>query len=80
MFQVCSMQQVDERSYVYRANFDTGEEKQKYIDACLADSVIDTGLVPKTNDHQFTLSTCTNRFGKQRWVVASRIAKSSNTK
>ena len=69
VFQVFSTQQVGATSYVYRANFDTDEEKQKYIDACLADSVIDTGIVPKMNDHILTLSTCTNRSGKQRWVV-----------
>lgn len=69
VFQVFSTQQVGATSYVYRANFDTDEEKQKYIDACLADSVIDTGVVPQTNDHILTLSTCTNRSGKQRWVV-----------
>ena len=69
VFQVFSTQQVGATSYVYRANFASDEEKQKYIDACLADSVIDTDIVPKTNDHILTLSTCTNRSGKQRWVV-----------
>ena len=69
VFQVFSTQQVGATSYVYRANFASDEEKQKYIDACLADSVINTGIVPKTNDHLLTLSTCTNRSGKQRWVV-----------
>ncbi|MEA4933623.1 MAG: class B sortase, partial [Lawsonibacter sp.] len=53
----------------YRLNFSSGQGKQNFIDFCLAQSLIDTGVVPSVNDRILTLSTCTGNGHTTRWVV-----------
>ena len=43
--------------------------KQEFLDACMAQSVIDTGIVPTVHDRILTLSTCTGNGHATRWVV-----------
>lgn len=57
------------RDQTYRLDM-AEEEKQMFIDFCLASSVLDTGVEPTTSDRILTLSTCTRQGGAAtRWVV-----------
>lgn len=49
------------------------ENKQVFLDHCLASSVIDTGIEPKITDRILTLSTCTGKGYEKRWVVHARL-------
>ena len=44
-------------------------KKLEFLDACMAQSVIDTGIVPTVHDRILTLSTCTGNGHATRWVV-----------
>lgn len=58
------------RDQTYRLDLAEEEEKQEFIDFCLASSVLDTGVEPTTSDQILTLSTCTRQGGAAtRWVV-----------
>lgn len=45
------------------------EEQQGFLDYCVAQSVIDTGVVPEAGRPVLTLSTCTGNGYENRWVV-----------
>ena len=53
----------------YYLGFPAEESQQEFIDYCLSQSVIQTGVVPQTYDRILTLSTCTGRGHATRWVV-----------
>ena len=53
----------------YVLSFADTAEKQAFLDACLALSAMDTGVVPTVEDRIVTLSTCTGRGHTSRWVV-----------
>lgn len=53
----------------YYLGFPAEDSRQEFIDYCLAQSVIQTGVVPRTYDRILTLSTCTGRGHSTRWVV-----------
>ena len=53
----------------YCLEFSDDGAKQAYINECLTQSWLDTGIVPDTDDHILTLSTCTGRGHATRWVV-----------
>ena len=58
---------VDDITYILSLEKD--RHKQEYIDWCLDQSVVDSGVVPTVNDRIVTLSTCTGRGHATRWVV-----------
>ena len=53
----------------YRLGFSNDTDKQDFLDFCLAQSVIDTGVTPSVYDSILTLSTCTGSGHETRWVV-----------
>ena len=53
----------------YRILFENETEQQAFLDFCMAQSVIDTGVVPNLWDRVLTLSTCTGDGHDTRWVV-----------
>ena len=53
----------------YRRDFPDSTSKQAFLNFCLSQSVIDTGVVPTIYDHIVTLSTCTGDGHDTRWVV-----------
>ena len=57
------------RSPVYDLTPPDAAAKQTLIDFALAQSVIDTGVLPTVNDRILTLSTCTGNGYDTRWVV-----------
>ena len=62
----------------YQLSFEGNEDKQAFIDACLALSDISTEVEPTIEDHIITLSTCTGRGYSTRWVVQAVLEKSVN--
>ena len=53
----------------YSLEFPDTAAKQAYIDECLSQSWVDTGILPDPDDCILTLSTCTGRGHATRWVV-----------
>lgn len=53
----------------YRLLFADDAEKQAFLDFCVGQSVVETGVVPAVEDRILTLSTCTGRGYDTRWVV-----------
>ncbi len=61
-------------SRTYQVGFSGEESIQAFLDHCLSSSVIDTGIVPLTEDKILTLSTCTSiGHDNLRWVVQARL-------
>lgn len=52
----------------YRLRF-TDEQKQAFLDDSLRLSVHDAGVIPTTEAHILTLSTCTGVIRSNRWVI-----------
>lgn len=61
------------KDMVYRLDLEDGLE-EGFIQYCLDSSVIHTGIVPEARDQILTLSTCTARGGRTRWVVHGVLA------
>lgn len=72
-YEIFSAYEADVRGETYRAGQQSREEKQAYLDFCLAQSEYDTGVVPTVDDTVVTLSTCTGRGHAARWVVQARL-------
>lgn len=68
-YEIFAAYEVSTEGETYRLGFRSDQEKQAFIDYCLAQSVIDTGVVPRTYDRILTLSTCTGQGHATRWVV-----------
>ena len=68
-FEIFAAYEVSTAGDTYRLSFRDQEEKQSFLDYCMAQSVIDTGIVPTVYDQVVTLSTCTGRGHATRWVV-----------
>lgn len=68
-YEIFAAYEVSTEGETYRLGFGSDQEKQAFIDYCLAQSVIDTGVVPRTYDRILTLSTCTGQGHATRWVV-----------
>lgn len=68
-YEIFAAYEVSTEGLTYRIGFGDDSEKQAFLDFCMAQSVIDTGVVPTTADRIVTLSTCTGRGHSTRWVV-----------
>lgn len=60
-------------SDAYRLDFPDAESRRAFLENCLTQSVIDTGVIPEDEDRILTLSTCTGRGYDTRWVVQARL-------
>ena len=61
--------------HVYHLDFADAAGREAFIASCLAQSVIDTGIVPSAEEQILTLSTCTGSGHKTRWVVQAVLAE-----
>lgn len=68
-YEIFAAYEISTAGDTYRLRFSTDQDKQDYIDYCLEQSVIDTGLTPTVYDRILTLSTCTGNGHATRWVV-----------
>lgn len=60
-------------SETYGLSFNQDQTRQAFIDHALAQSEIDTGIVPATTDRIITLSTCTGWGYESRRVIHARL-------
>ena len=64
----------DVRSMVYR--LDLPGKEAEFVEFCLENSDIDTGIVPAPEDRLLTMSTCVDMgTSDYRWVVQGRLAQ-----
>lgn len=68
-YDIFAAYEVSIKGDTYRLSFSSDQTKQAYIDYCLNQSVIDTGITPNTWDQILTLSTCTGNGHATRWIV-----------
>ncbi len=68
-YEIFAAYEVSTAGETYRLQFADTQARQDFIDYCMDQSVIDTGVVPNTYDRILTLSTCTGNGHATRWVV-----------
>ena len=68
-YEIFAAYEVSTAGTTYQLGFSNDASKQAFIDYCLAQSVIDTGITPTVYDRILTLSTCTGNGHATRWVV-----------
>lgn len=61
--------EADVTGTTYWRDVDSELRRQEYVDYGLANSILDTGIVPTTDTPVLTLSTCTGYTYARRWVV-----------
>lgn len=72
-YQIFAAYEVSVTGDTYRLSFSGEEDRQGFLDFCLSQSVIDTGVVPTPADRILTLSTCTGNGHETRWVVQAAM-------
>jgi len=72
-YEIFAAYEVSVEGDTYLLGFPSDDHKQSFIDFCLDQSVIDTGVVPTVYDRILTLSTCTGNGHDTRWVVQARL-------
>ena len=60
-------------SEAWRLDFNSGEEFAGWLDASMAASEFDSGIVPTAEDRIITLSTCSYEFNNARYVLICRV-------
>lgn len=68
-YDIFAAYEVGVREIVYRININSEKRRSDFIQFCLENSAIDTGIVPTVQDKVLTLSTCTGRGHSTRFVV-----------
>ena len=68
-YKIFAAYEVSTSGKTYQISFSSDKTKQAFIDFCLAQSAISTGVTPTVDDNIITLSTCTGRGHATRWVV-----------
>ena len=72
-YEIFAAYEVSTEGETYRLGFSGDAAKQAFLDYCVAQSVIDTGITPTIYDKILTLSTCTGNGHATRWVVQARL-------
>lgn len=68
-YEIFAAYEISTQGETYRLGFQTDEAKQAFLDYCMEQSVIETGITPTVYDQILTLSTCTGNGHATRWVV-----------
>lgn len=68
-YEIFAAYEVEVKAPTYCIAFSSEAERQSFIDFCVEQSVVDTGVIPTVNDRIVTLSTCTGNGHATRWVV-----------
>lgn len=68
-YEIFAAYEVSVSGATYQLGFSSDQSKQAFLDFCLEQSVIDTGVVPTVYDQIATLSTCTGNGHATRWIV-----------
>lgn len=72
-YEIFAAYEVSVEGDTYLLGFPSDVDKQNFLDFCLDQSVIDTGVIPTVYDRILTLSTCTGNGHATRWVVQARL-------
>ena len=68
-YEIFAAGEVSVDSDVYRLGLRSSSGRQSFLDSCLSQSALNTGVTPHTYDKVLTLSTCTGNGHATRWVV-----------
>lgn len=68
-YDIFSAQEASVKGIVYRLDIEENQLEEEFLQYCIENSVIDTGLIPEANDRILTLSTCTGNGHANRWVI-----------
>lgn len=77
-YDIFAVYEVGVEEIVYQQNLEEKGQQQELIDFATEHSVVNTGITPSINDRILTLSTCTGRGYKTRWVVQAARNKQEN--
>ena len=72
-YEIFAAYEVSTIGSAYQIGFSGDESKQAFLDDCIGQSVIETGVTPTVQDRILTLSTCTGNGHATRWVVQARL-------
>lgn len=72
-YDIFAIQSVSTDSIIYGLGIDTTQRKQQFLRFAADYSLVDTGLMPTTDDSIVTLSTCTGNGHAHRWVVIGML-------
>jgi len=72
-YEIFAAYEVSTAGKTYQIGFSGDETKQAFLDYCMEQSVIDTGITPTVYDKILTLSTCTGNGHSTRWVVQAML-------
>lgn len=72
-YEIFAAYEVSTAGTTYQIGFSGDTSKQAFLDYCMGQSVIDTGITPTVHDKILTLSTCTGNGHATRWVVQARL-------
>lgn len=79
-YQIFAAYEVSTSGTAYQLSFSSDKARQEFIDSCLKQSMISTGVTPTANDSIITLSTCTGSGHTTRWVVQAALKNTSPAK
>lgn len=68
-YEIFAAFEADVFGHVFLESIEGKDAKQSFINNSLRQSVVNTYVMPNTEDHIITLSTCTGRGHETRWVV-----------
>lgn len=75
-YDIFTAEEAPVRGIVYRLDLGEKHLEEKFLQHCMEQSVIDTGLTPEAGDRFLTLSTCTGTgYYTTRWVVHAVLAQ-----
>ena len=74
-YDIFSAQEASIKGIVYRLDIEENHLEDEFLQYCIENSVIDTGLTPEADDRILTLSTCTGNGHASRWVIHGVLAQ-----
>lgn len=77
-YEIFAVQTADAKGIVYRLDIKQSSLEEEFLQSCIDNSVIDTGITPGKEDHILTLSTCTSVGYSNRLAVHSRLTQIYN--
>jgi sortase B len=72
-YQIFAAYEVSTAGTTYQIGFPAAKDRQAFLDYCVGQSVIQTGVTPTIYDKIVTLSTCTGHGHATRWVIQARL-------
>lgn len=72
-YEIFSTYDAEVESGAYRLSFRQEDTRVEFLEEAIANSLIETGIVPQTTDRILTLSTCTGLGYEARRVVHARL-------